>query len=75
MNLGLQTTWMSCRPLLEYLVNNREGREKDNKESFGKSIIWSLTAKHSLHCEVNLCALNFPERNGSGYLATTLEAH
>lgn len=65
-SLGLQTTWVSWTSLLEYLINNREGREKDNKKSSGKGIIWSLTAKPSLHGEVNLCALNLPEVNGSG---------
>lgn len=53
MSLDLQTTRVSWRSLLECLINNREGREKDKKKSFGKSIIWSLTTKPSLHCEVN----------------------
>lgn len=68
LSLGLQTTWISCRSLLEKLINNRKDKKKDYKKSLRKNIIWSLTAKHSffITCRVNAFASNLPEVNSPG---------
>lgn len=62
LSLGLQTTWISGRSLLEKLINNRKDRKKDYKKSFRKNIIWSLTAKHSFFttCRVKHVLLTSP---------------